>query len=137
MRSISKSCLALAFAAAALLRAQSTDFTVEGRPVQVHGFASQAFLASDNNNYLTMPTTRGGFAFTDFGGNISIQFNLPGRSEGADLRWNTPLHGLLAGASLTNSASSVKGIDSLGLTFMGRTRKYELPSSMSSTCLVV
>lgn len=56
-----------------LIRAQSADFTVEGLPVQVHGFASQAFLVSNQNNYLTMPTGRGSLAFTDFGGNISVQ----------------------------------------------------------------
>jgi hypothetical protein len=60
---------------AGVIWAQSTDFSVEGLPVQVHGFASQAFLATDNNNYLTMPTSTGSFAFTDFGGNISVQIN--------------------------------------------------------------
>ena len=58
---------------AGTLVAQSTEFAIEGRPVQVHGFASQAFAASDGNNYLTMDTRTGTFSFTDFGGNISVQ----------------------------------------------------------------
>ncbi|HEY3459128.1 MAG TPA: hypothetical protein VGK64_31375 [Bryobacteraceae bacterium] len=56
-----------------VLHAQSPEFTIEGRPVQIHGFASQAFAVSDNNNYLTMKTSEGSFAFTDFGVNISAQ----------------------------------------------------------------
>jgi hypothetical protein len=71
MHAFLKSLVAIVFISA--LHAQSTDFTIEGRPVQVHGFASQAFAFSNNNNYLTMPTTDGSFAFTDFGGNISVQ----------------------------------------------------------------
>jgi hypothetical protein len=240
---------AIAVVLTGILRAQSTDFTVEGLPVQVHGFASQAFLASDNNNYLTMPTSNGSFAFTDFGANISVQLTgkfrigaqlydrnigqlgrwhpqldwasgdykfkdwlgiragkiktvlglyndtqdleslhtwaiLPqsmypidlrettiahlggdlygdiglkrlgtlsytawagmvandpyggyaygsnltvhgARSEGGDLRWNTPLRGFLTGVSYMDSASRVKGIDPLGLPYSGRAKKYE------------
>jgi hypothetical protein len=56
-----------------MLRAQSTEFKVEGRPVQIHGFASQGFAVSDGNNYLTMKTSAGSFSFTDFGFNISAQ----------------------------------------------------------------
>jgi hypothetical protein len=41
--------------------------------VQIHGFASQGFLLSDRNNYLTMPTRRGSFALTDGGLNASLQ----------------------------------------------------------------
>jgi len=75
MRSLSTSLFVIAavFPGAAMLRAQFTNFTVEGVPVQVHGFASQAFSASDDNNYLTMDTSRGSFAFTDFGASISAQ----------------------------------------------------------------
>jgi hypothetical protein len=68
-----KSLFLIAVVSVGLIRAQSTDFTLEGVPVQVHAFASQAFLASDDNNYLTMPTSKGSFAFTDFGANISVQ----------------------------------------------------------------
>jgi hypothetical protein len=47
------------------------DFKVDGSDVQIHSFASQGFFYSDNNNFLTMPTTSGSFAFTDFAANIS------------------------------------------------------------------
>ncbi len=49
------------------------DFTVLGKKVQVHGFASQGFVYTNHNNWLTMKTSEGSFAFTDFGGNISMQ----------------------------------------------------------------
>jgi hypothetical protein len=48
---------------------------VEGVPVQVHGFFSQGFMFSTGNNYMTMPTTDGSFAFTDGGLNVSAQIN--------------------------------------------------------------
>jgi hypothetical protein len=74
MHSISKSVmLAMLFAGTGMLHAQLLDFTVDGKPVQVHGFVSQAFTASDDNNFLTMNTSAGSFAFTDFGGNISVE----------------------------------------------------------------
>jgi hypothetical protein len=73
MHPILKSCCLIAMGLPGILGGQSTDFTVEGLPVQVHGFASQAFLISDHNNYLTLPTSQGSFAFTDFGGNISVK----------------------------------------------------------------
>jgi hypothetical protein len=47
------------------------NFDVDGKPVQIHSFGSQGFLASDQNNYLTTNTSQGSFAFTDFGANIS------------------------------------------------------------------
>jgi len=239
--------LLLAIVTVGVMRAQSTSFTVEGLPVQVHGFASQAFLASDNNNYLTMPTSQGSFGFTDFGANISVQVTgqfrvgaqfydrnlgqlgqwhpqvdwasgdyrfkdwlgiragkiktvlglyndtqdleslhtwaiLPqsmypldlrstniahiggdfygdiglkrlgslsytawaglimndpyggieygtgitahgARSEGGDLRWNTPLPGFLAGVSYMSTASRISGLDLLGLPYTGRSKK--------------
>jgi hypothetical protein len=240
------------FPGAGTLRAQSTDFTVEGRPVQIHGFASQGFAVSGNNNYLTMPTSGGSFGFTDFGANISVQVTgkfrvgaqvydrnigqlgqwrpeldwasgdykfkdwlgiragkiktviglyndaqdleslhtwallpqsmypvdlrsiishvggdlygdiglkrlgslsytvhagsipddprggyvygskaygvnlktLGARSEGADLRWNTPLQGLLVGSSYLNGSSTAKGTDALGFKYSSTTKKY-------------
>jgi hypothetical protein len=135
------------------LRAQDiskyTTFTFGGRTVQFHGFASQGFAYSNENNYLTMKTSKGSFAFTDGGVNVSTQltdklrvggqvyvrdignlgkwhpqldwaqadykfkdwfgirggvvktvFGLHGGLRyGADLRWNTPLKGLLVGMS--------------------------------------
>ncbi|HET8546454.1 MAG TPA: hypothetical protein VFL57_00545, partial [Bryobacteraceae bacterium] len=49
------------------------QFRVGGRNVQVHGFVSQGFAWSDNNNYLTMNTSKGDFVFTDGGANVSTQ----------------------------------------------------------------
>ncbi|HEY3459127.1 MAG TPA: hypothetical protein VGK64_31370 [Bryobacteraceae bacterium] len=65
--------LAVIFASVGTLNAQSTEFKIEGRPIQVHGFASQGFAISDGNNFLTMNTREGSFALTDFGVNISIE----------------------------------------------------------------
>src|SRR5258708_33388980 len=61
--------VALLCAAPAALQAQ---FTIERRPVQIHGFASQGFTYSNDNNYLTMKTSEGSFAFTDGGVNLSV-----------------------------------------------------------------
>jgi hypothetical protein len=63
---------ALLCAAPLMLHAQF-DFKVDGRDVQVHSFASQGFMYSNDNNYMTMPTSTGSFAFTDFGANVSTQ----------------------------------------------------------------
>lgn len=48
-------------------------FHLGNREVQVHSFATQGFLYSNQNNYLTTNTSRGSFAFTDFGANISTR----------------------------------------------------------------
>jgi hypothetical protein len=53
----------------AFLSAQ--DFTLLGHEVQVHGFASQAFVKTDVNNWLTMDTSDGSAGFTDFGVSLS------------------------------------------------------------------
>jgi len=53
------------------LRAQ--NFKVFDRDVQVHGFASQGFVYTNDNNWLTMHTSQGSGAFTDFGANASMQ----------------------------------------------------------------
>lgn len=50
------------------------SFPVFGRDVQMHGFFSQGFVRSNQNNYLTMMTSRGSAAFSDVGLNISTQF---------------------------------------------------------------
>jgi len=47
------------------------EFKLFDREVQVHGFASQAFVKTDVNNWLTMDTSDGSGAFTDFGVNLS------------------------------------------------------------------
>jgi hypothetical protein len=65
----------LLFAAALgapLMNAQ-WDWNVDGKSIQVHSFGSQAFLATDQNNYLTMNTSQGSFDFTDIGVNVSTQ----------------------------------------------------------------
>jgi hypothetical protein len=49
------------------------DFKVDGLKFQVHSFASQGFAYSNDNNYLTMNTSKGSFAMTDGGVNISTQ----------------------------------------------------------------
>lgn len=59
-------------AAPCLLQAQF-DFRLAGRNVQVHSFASQGFVYSNNNNYLTLPTSKGSLALTDFGVNASTK----------------------------------------------------------------
>ena len=61
-----------AFAASAALQAQQIpDFSIDGRSVQIHAFASQGFGYSNDNNWLTMKTSDGSAAMTDFGANIS------------------------------------------------------------------
>jgi hypothetical protein len=52
---------------------QYTDFTVFGKAVQVHGFVSEGFVDTNDNNWLTMNTSQGSFAMTDGGVNISTQ----------------------------------------------------------------
>jgi hypothetical protein len=49
-----------------------TSFTVGGKTVQVHGFVSEGFAYSNDNNYLTMDTSKGS-SFTDGGVNVSTQ----------------------------------------------------------------
>ncbi|MBN8731172.1 MAG: hypothetical protein J0L64_11560 [Acidobacteria bacterium] len=48
-----------------------TDFEMGGKQFQVHGFASQGFAYSNQNNFLSMKTSDGSFALTDGGVNIS------------------------------------------------------------------
>src|SRR5258708_3747470 len=64
--------LAAALSAAPGLLYAQFDFEVAGRPVQVHSFASQGFAYSNQNNYLTMNTSRGAFSLTDLGANVSM-----------------------------------------------------------------
>jgi hypothetical protein len=63
--------LAAVFSAAPSVLLAQLDFRLADRDVQVHGFASQGFAYSNQNNYLTMDTSRGSFAMTDGGINIS------------------------------------------------------------------
>ncbi len=64
------SILAIMAAGPYFLHAQG-DWKVAGRDIQVHSFASQGFAYSSDNNYLTMKTSQGSAAFTDFGANVS------------------------------------------------------------------
>jgi len=59
---------------AARLSLHAQDFKLFDRQVQIHGFASQGFVHSDDNNWLTMNTSNvGSGEFTDFGANVSTQ----------------------------------------------------------------
>jgi hypothetical protein len=49
------------------------EFKLFDRTVQVHGFASQGFVYTNDNNWLTMNTSQGSAAFTDFGLHVSSQ----------------------------------------------------------------
>jgi hypothetical protein len=53
------------------LALQAQEFKLFDRTVQVHGFASQGFIYTDDNNWLTMNTSQGSGAFTDFGLNLT------------------------------------------------------------------
>jgi len=56
------------------VRPRAQDFKLWGRDVQLHGFASQGYVHSDENNWLTMRTQGAGSGkFTDFGANASMQ----------------------------------------------------------------
>ena len=52
---------------------QAQEFKLLDRTVQVHGFVSQGFIYTNDNNWLTMNTSQGSAAFTDFGLNMSSQ----------------------------------------------------------------
>jgi hypothetical protein len=58
---------------AARIALQAQEFKLFDRPVQVHGFASQGFVYTDDNNWLTMNTSQGSAAWTDFGLNMSSE----------------------------------------------------------------
>ena len=66
--------LALLCFCATRFSVQAQDFRVFDRQVQIHGFASQGFVHTDGNNWLTMYTGDiGSGEFTDFGANASVQ----------------------------------------------------------------
>lgn len=52
---------------------KAQEFKIWDRSVQVHGFFSQGFVYTDQNNWLTMNTSRGSGAMTDMGLNLSSQ----------------------------------------------------------------
>jgi hypothetical protein len=50
------------------------EFKIGSKTVQVHGFGTQGFIHTDDNNWLTMNTSNvGSGEFTDFGANASTQ----------------------------------------------------------------
>src|ERR1700691_301134 len=49
------------------------EFKLFNRTVQVHGFVSQGFVYTNDNNWLTMNTSDDSAAWTDFGLNMSSQ----------------------------------------------------------------
>jgi hypothetical protein len=50
---------------------QAQEFKLFDRDVQIHGFASQGFVYTNTNNWLTMNSSEGSGAFTEFGVNVS------------------------------------------------------------------
>jgi len=52
---------------------QAQEFKLFDRTVQVHGFVSQGFVYTNDNNWLTMNTSDGSAAMTDFALNMSSQ----------------------------------------------------------------
>ena len=53
--------------------ARAQEIRIGNRVVQVHGFFSQGFVYTDQNNWLTMNTSAGSGAMTDMGLNVSSQ----------------------------------------------------------------
>jgi hypothetical protein len=102
-RRVAKLLLICLCACPILLHAQ--DFKLFDRDVQVHGFASQGFVHTSDNNWLTMNTSGfGSGEFTDFGANASTQITdklrigaqLYDRNLGGLGRWHPTLDWALA-----------------------------------------
>src|SRR5208337_1621442 len=53
------------------LALQAQEFKLFDRDVAIHGFVSQGFAYTNTNNWLTMNTSHGSAAYTDFGVNVS------------------------------------------------------------------
>ena len=74
---------AAALAALSLTTAlHAQDFKIGNRPVQVHGFASQGYGYSNQNNFLTMNTSHGSPAFTEGALNLSMPISDRFRIDG-------------------------------------------------------
>jgi hypothetical protein len=52
---------------------QIPDVKIDNHDIQIHAFATEGFIGSDDNNFLTMKTNNGSFAMTDFAVNASTQ----------------------------------------------------------------
>ena len=61
-------------AGTACLHAQLAEFTVDDRTVTMHGFFTQGFMLSNDNNFITADTSQGTFKMTD--GALNIGTNL-------------------------------------------------------------
>src|SRR5450631_1768634 len=61
------------FAALCAAPALHAQFNVMGKTIDIHGFASQGFAYSNQNNFLTMGTSNGSFAMTDGAINVSTR----------------------------------------------------------------
>ena len=72
-RQIAGLILVCAYLSAGQITLQAQEFKVFERAVQVHGFVSQGMVYTNDNNWLTMNTSGGSAAFTDFGLNMSSQ----------------------------------------------------------------
>lgn len=72
-RRMARLVLAYACLCAGRITLQAQEFKLLDRTVQVHGFVSQGFVYTNDNNWLTMNTRQGSAAFTDFGINMSSQ----------------------------------------------------------------
>ncbi len=101
MRHISRGIRAgVVVAFAVSIAAHAQEFKLFDRAVQVHGFASQGFVHTNDNNWLTMNTSHfGSGQFTDFGANTSVQvtdrFRIGAQIYGRELgqlgRWRPDL----------------------------------------------
>jgi len=65
--------IALALGSSPAVVQAQYNFNLHGRQVQVHSFGSQGFAYTNDNNYLTMNTSKGSFNFDDLGVNVSSQ----------------------------------------------------------------
>lgn len=90
--------------------AGAQEFRLWNQSVQVHGFASQGFVYTSNNNWLTMNTVDGSGAMTDMGLNLSSQLNdklrvgaqVYDRSLGQLGQWHPSLDWAVADYRFTN-----------------------------------
>lgn len=65
-------CLVVALWVAPAVAYGQFDFKLGNRAVQIHSFGQQGFAYSNDNNFLTMNTSKGSFAMTDGGINASM-----------------------------------------------------------------
>src|SRR5229473_3281975 len=64
-------CLILSGIVAAVpFKVDAVDLSLPGEPIEVHGFASQGFIKTTDNNYLAQ-SKRGSFEFTEVGINFT------------------------------------------------------------------